>query len=88
MINGVKIIEDGDVTHFVPVEQPEDSKRQEQPKGVWQKLLDWWNGLTVRPYAKVRDLADPFGDRVNNPDDIDAGSDGKKGYEIGIQISF
>ena len=88
MINGVKIIEDGDVTHFVPVEQPEDSKRQEQPKGVWQKLYDWWNGLTIRPYAKVRNLADPFGDTIKNPDDIDAGSNGKNGHEIGIKISF
>ena len=84
----MKITEDGDVTHFVPVEQPEDSKRQEQPKGVWQKLYDWWSGLTIRPYAKVSNLAVPFGDMIKIPDDIDAGSDGKNGHEIGIKISF
>lgn len=57
----------------------------EDTRSWWQKLKDWWNDAPVKPYVKVRDLADPFGDRKENIDDIDAGSDGKNGVEIGIK---
>lgn len=85
VINGVKVTEDGDVTHFVPVENTEKHEApKKQDAGFFGKVKDWWNGLWIKPYVKVRDLADPFGDRT----DPDAGSDGKSGVEVGIRIDF
>lgn len=88
VVDGVEIRTDPDGSmHFRPVEEdrklpPETYVRDD--RSWWQKLSDWWNGIPVKPYVKVRDLADPFGDRT----DPDAGSDGKTGVEVGIKISF
>jgi len=85
VINDVRVTEDGDVTHFVPVEDAEKKTEQEkQDTGFFSRVKNWWNGLWIKPYVKVRDLADPFGDRT----DPDAGSDGKSAVEVGIRIDF
>lgn len=90
VINGVQVWTDGNgITHFKPVDaggKTEIIYIDDRP--WWRKLYDWWKDAPVRPYAKIRDLADPFGDRRNDPDDYDAGSDGKTAGEIGIQIKF
>lgn len=86
--DGIKITtyKDGS-QHFELVDYPEIEIKTDY-RSWWQRLKDWWNGTSIKPYVKVRDLADPFEDRKNNPDDIDAGSDGATGAEIGIKISF
>lgn len=55
-------------------------------RSTWQKVIDWWNGLPIRPYARVKDLSDPAGSRKDDP--FDNGSGGKRAGEIGISISF
>lgn len=76
--DGVKITEYSDgFTEFKPL--PE--------KTWWQKVKDWFVKHEAAPYIKIRDLADPFGDRNQN-DDIDVGCDGKKNVEIGVKIKF
>lgn len=47
----------------------------------WQKVCDWWNDAPVKPYVKVRNLSDPFGDK-NYEDGT------HKCIEGGIKISF
>jgi len=42
----------------------------------------------IKPYVKLRNLADPFGDRKLDCSDIDVGSDSATAAEIGIRISF
>lgn len=53
---------------------------------LWQKIKNWWNNVDIKPYAKIRDLSDPFGDRKKDP--FDDGSGSKKAAEIGIKITF
>lgn len=55
-------------------------------RSTWQKVTDWWKGLPIRPYARVKDLSDPFDSRKDDP--FDDGSGGKCAGEIGIKISF
>lgn len=91
VIDGVKVITYFDGSqHFEAVEKrPKPVEEKESDTRSWfRKLVDWWKDAPVRPYVKVRDLADPFGDRANDPFDADAGSDGKNAAEIGIQIRF
>jgi len=86
IIDGVRVIEDGNVTHFIPVEDKSvKPKTQTEYKSVWKKICDWWNDDGVRPYVKARDLSDPFGD---HNDDRDDGGGHKTGYEIGIRFKF
>ena len=47
----------------------------------WQKVCDWWNNSPVKPYVKVRNLSDPFGDK-----NYEGGT--HKCIEGGIKISF
>ena len=82
-INGVEIITDDNGNQHFHV----SNETQKDTRSWWQKFKDWISG-NVTPYAKIRDLADPFDERKNDPDDIDAGSDGKNGAEIGIKINF
>lgn len=95
-INGVDIVEDGDVTHFTV---SDDVKKQDEerilkeleekakePSTWWGKIVSWFKKSEVKPYVKLRDLADPFDDRPC--DDIDKGSDGKQAVEVGIKIGF
>lgn len=89
VIDGVKIwTDENGTTHFQPVDEPKSETIYIDDRSWWQKVKDWWNDAPVRPYIKIRDLADPFGDRRNDPFDLDAGSDGKNAAEIGIQIRF
>ena len=46
--------------HFTPIEQPKPSAVDN--RSWWQKVCDWWNDAPVKPYVKVRNLSDPFGD--------------------------
>lgn len=75
--NGVKIttFDDGS-QQFECVEQ----------KSFWQKIKSWWKNVKIKPYAKIRDLADPIGKRKEEP--FDDGSGSKKAAEIGISIEF
>ena len=47
----------------------------------WQKVCDWWNDAPVKPYVKVRNLSDPFGDK-----NYEGGT--HKCIEGGVKISF
>lgn len=93
-INGVDVIEDGDVTHFRVSEETcrsDAQKRQleEDPNlSFWQKLGCWFRKHDVKPCVRSRDLADPFYDRRLNPDDIDVGSDGRRSVEFGFKGTF
>lgn len=79
IINDVEVIEDGNVTHFIPL--PDKKKPEVNHKSTWQKICDWFTSGTITPYFKVRDLSDPFGDK-----NYEGGS--KKSPEIGIRIRF
>lgn len=97
-INGVDIVQDGDVTHFTisdEVKKEDERKRQEEldkkakePSSWLGKIVNWFKTSKVTPYVKTRDLADPFGDRNADWTDIDAGSDGKTAVEVGIKVKF
>ena len=87
VVDGVRIVEDGDVTRFVPVDEPEggtEEQGQETERGLFGAVKGWWDSLWAKPYVKVRDLADPFGDR----DDPDKGRDGRSWVEVGLRIDF
>lgn len=88
ILDNVKIItfDDGS-QQFTPVEQPKPTIEVDN-RSWWQKLYDWWNDAPVKPYVKIRDLADPTGSRVSDIDDRDASCDGKNAVEVGIKISF
>lgn len=88
IVDGVKITEyDNGTTHFEPVKEDKPQERSE-PDGFFAKIWNWFKNSDSKPYIKVRDLADPFEDRKNDPDDIDAGSDGKQCVEIGWKWTF
>lgn len=85
IIDGVKITDyDDGSSHFEPIE----IEKPKEEIGFFQKIINWFKKHEVKPYIKKRDLADPFGDRKNDPDDIDGGCDGVKATEIGIEIKF
>ena len=85
--NGVRITEYSDgSTVFKPLDMT--PKNQPDTRSWWEKIKDWFCDHDVKPYIKIRDLADPIGKRREDFNDIDVGSDGKKAAEIGIKISF
>jgi len=85
--DGVRITTYSDGSqHFESIEKSKPTIEVDN-RSWWQKLKDWWNNAPVTPYVKVRDLADPFGDRKANGDP-DAGCDGATGVEVGIKIKF
>ena len=90
IINGVEVIEDGDITHFHPIDDKtnKDKQIEDKPASFWDKILNWFKTSKVKPYIKIRDAADPFYERRNSSTDADAGSDGKFGAEIGIKVDF
>lgn len=85
IINGVRMIKDGNVTHFITVDTEMGKKAQEDENtGFFRRLWNWLRGKDVDIYVKMRDIADPFRDR----DDCDVGCDGKECIEAGIKITF
>jgi len=83
IINGVEVTEDGDTTHFV-IHDEEQRKEQKNDEGLLKRIWNWLVKHDAKPYVKIRDLADPFGDR----EDSDAGCDGKNCIEAGVKIRF
>ena len=69
-------------------EDPEPPRGDTEPSGFFARLLRWFKKSPIKPYVKIRDMADPTGDRRRNPDDMDVGGDGRPAGEIGIKISF
>lgn len=89
--NGYDVIDKGNGLSTIVVPDISDKKpadAETEPAGFFARLFNWFKTSAVTPYVKIRDLADPTGDRRDNPDDIDAGSDGKLAGEIGIKIKF
>ena len=81
VINNVKIETDENGNqHFTPIEQPKPTIVVDN-RSWWQKVCDWWNDAPVKPYVKIRNLSDPFGDKHCE--------DGThKATEVGIKIDF
>lgn len=82
IVDGVEITQykDGH-TIFKPVVEPE--KKTEVKKESWfESIINWFKTSKVTPYAKIRDLSNPFGDRQ------DSSGGSKRAAEIGIKIRF
>lgn len=89
--NGYDVIDKGNGLSTIVVPDISDKKpadAETETAGFFARLLNWFKTSAVAPYVKIRDLADPTGGRRDNPDDIDAGNDGKPAGEIGIKIKF
>ena len=81
IINNVKIETDENGNQrFTPIEQPKPTIVVDN-RSWWQKVRDWWNGAPARPYVKIRNLSDPFGDKS-----YEGGM--HSATEIGIKVSF
>lgn len=87
IIDDVEVIEEDGVTRFIPLPK-KDKKIEIDHRSTWNKICDWFKNGKVTPYVKIRDLADPTGDRARDSFDSDVGSDGKQCGEIGIRIRF
>ncbi len=83
IINGVEVTEDGDITHFKPIDNPNvlEKVQPKKDEGFFSKIFNWFKTSDVTPYVKRRNLSDPFNDK-----NYDDGC--KNGYEIGIKIKF
>ncbi len=85
----IYVDEDG-VEHFIPqkvekVGTPRgECEKPQEEVGFFRKIINWFKGGDVSPYIKIRDASDPFRDRS----DIDSGSDGALGVEVGLKIKF
>lgn len=86
--DGYDVTVDENGVSSITVPDGPKTETQSSPIGFFARLLDWFKKSPVTPYAKIRDAADPTGDRHRDPYDMDAGSDGKIGGEIGIKIRF
>ena len=81
VIGNVKIeTDENDNQHFTVIDQS-PVKPSVDNRSWWQKVCDWWNDAPVKPYVKVRNLSDPFGDK-----NYEGGT--HKCIEGGIKISF
>ena len=85
---GYDVIDKGNGISAIVVPEDDTFKPEQKPSGFFARLLDWFRKSPVTPYAKIRDTADPAGERRNDWMDQDAGSDGKIAGEIGIKIKF
>ena len=59
VINNVEMTYDEStgITHFAPIEDKAPTQRRHAEEKDWlQSLKDWYNGLFIKPYAKVRDF--------------------------------
>lgn len=92
IIDGCRVIDKSNgLSSFVLCDdecKKEDEHTVDEPIGFFARLLNWFKKSPVKPYAKIRDLADPLWKRRDDPDDIDAGSDGKSAIEVGIKVEF
>lgn len=85
--DGIKITEyDDGTTIFKPVSMPVKIK-EDNDKSFWQKIKNWWKTSDVKPYAKIRDLSDPY-DKLKNETFEHDGSGSKNAIEIGVKVSF
>ena len=81
VIGNVKIETDENGNqHFIVIDQSPATPSVDN-RSWWQKVCDWWNDAPVKPYVKVRDLSDPFGDK-----NYEGGA--HKCIESGVKISF
>ena len=81
VIGNVKIETDENGNqHFTVIDQSPATPSAEN-RSWWQKVCDWWNDATVKPYVKNRNLSDPFGDK-----NYEGGT--HKAIEAGVKISF
>ena len=82
VIDGVQITDDGEVMHFTPVDNCQQTEQKaEEPVGFWKKIASWCIENII-PYAKLRNLSDPLKKQT------DSLEGGKLGAEIGIKVSF
>lgn len=85
----IYVDEDG-VEHFIPQKAEkvktscEDCKESNEEVGFFRKIINWFRSGNVSPCIKIRDVSNPFRDRS----DIDSGSDGALGVEVGLKIKF
>ena len=83
VINNVEMTYDEStgITHFAPIEDKAPTQRRHAEEKDWlQSLKDWYNGLFIKPYAKVRDF--------NNGKDTNGENTPQPGVEVGIRIDF
>ena len=81
VIGNVKIETDENSNqHFTVIDQSSATPSVDN-RSWWQKVCDWWNDAPVKPYVKIRNLSDPFGDK-----NYEGGT--HKCIESGIKISF
>ena len=81
VIGNVKIeTDENDNQHFTVIDQSSATPSVDN-RSWWQKVCDWWNDAPVKPYVKVRNLSDPFGDK-----NYEGGT--HKCIESGVKISF
>lgn len=83
VINNVKMTydESTEITHFAPIEDKSlPQKKHSEEKNWLQSLKDWYDGLFIKPYVKVRDF--------NNGKDTNGDNASQLGVEAGIRIDF
>lgn len=92
IIDGCKVIDKGNgLSSFVQCDDgcsKKDEPIVDEPIGFFARLFNWFKTSSVKPYVKIRDLADPLWKRRDDPDDRDVGSDGKNAIEVGIKVEF
>lgn len=91
VIDGVRVVQDGDVTHFT-IDDTEDTQKRDhnveeksvkEHKSGFEKLRNWWDNLWIKPYVNVRDFNRQGEDDMRIEDNPPA-----TGVEVGIKISF
>ena len=83
VINNVEMTYDEStgITHFAPIEDKAlPQKKHSEEKDWLQSLKDWYDGLFIKPYVKVRDF--------NNGKDTNGENASQLGVEAGIRIDF
>ena len=83
VINNVEMTYDEStgITHFAPIEDKVlPQKKHSEEKDWLQSLKDWYDGLFIKPYVKVRDF--------NNGKDTNGENASQLGVEAGIRIDF
>ena len=84
IIDGIEVIHEGNTTIFRPIDEKNNEEKKEikyDDRFWFEKLIDKYNDMPIKPYVRSRDLSDPFGDS-----DHEYGR--KNSVEVGINISF